>query len=612
MIKLLSVCFVIILFSTVNYSVVRTWDGGGADTNLTTAANWVGDVAPTANDDLVFPTNATAVSLNNNFFFFTTFRSVTFQGGTYTIGGNPFNVTAGINVEGGTQTINTAVGLTGGSQTFTHAQGSTTTYAILSLGANTLTFAGDGSGGFGILSGSGSIIKDGLGACLVVSTSNFSGQYTVNNGIFVVDANTPNSNATINGGAMGGTGTIGLANVNVGAISAGTLQSPTGILNTKNLTLTNQGIVAIKIGGTTAGSTGHDQLNVTGTVNLGSSQLAPIAWNNFRPAINDSFTIINNDGTDAINGTFNNLPEGARISALGFAFRISYVGGTGNDVVITRTNLAPFDFDGDGKSDVSIFRNGLWSELLSGNGSNQSVQFGLPTDKIVPADFDGDTKTDVAVYRDGNWYYLRSIDNSFVAVPFGQTGDVPMPNDFDGDGRADVAVFRPSNGVWYQIRSLDNSFFAQQFGNNQDKPLMGDYDGDGRGDLAVFRNDGNWYFWMSATSSFVGFPYGLGTDTPVPADYDGDGKTDAAIYRPALDPNLPDFYILNSSGGLSGASWGVPGDVPVVADYDGDGRGDMSVFRPSTSGWYLLQSNLGFSSVIFGQSSDKLVPNAYN
>jgi hypothetical protein len=376
--------------------------------------------------------------------------------------------------------------------------------------------------------------------------------------------------------------------------------------------LTNQGIVAIKIGGTTAGANGHDQINVTGTVNLNNSQLAPIAWNNFRPAINDSFTIINNDGTDAINGTFNNLPEGARISALGFAFRISYVGGTGNDVVITRTNLAPYDFDGDGKSDVSIYRNGLWSTILSGNGSNQSVQFGLPTDKIVPADFDGDTKTDVAVFRDGNWYYLRSIDNSFVAVPFGQTGDVPMPNDFDGDGRADVAVFRPSNGVWYQIRSLDNSFFAQQFGNNQDKPLMGDYDGDGRGDLAVFRNDGNWYFWMSATSSFVGFPYGLGTDTPVPADYDGDGKTDTAIYRPALDPNLPDFYILNSSGGLSGASWGVPNDIPVVADYDGDGRGDMSVFRPSTTGWYLLQSNLGFSSVIFGQSGDKLVPNAYN
>src|SRR5207245_4897719 len=34
---------------------VATWDGGGADTKWTTAANWAGDVAPQPGDDLVFP-----------------------------------------------------------------------------------------------------------------------------------------------------------------------------------------------------------------------------------------------------------------------------------------------------------------------------------------------------------------------------------------------------------------------------------------------------------------------------------------------------------------------------------------------------------------------------
>jgi hypothetical protein len=37
---------------------VVDWDGGGADNHWTTAANWVGDVAPQPGDDLVFPAGA--------------------------------------------------------------------------------------------------------------------------------------------------------------------------------------------------------------------------------------------------------------------------------------------------------------------------------------------------------------------------------------------------------------------------------------------------------------------------------------------------------------------------------------------------------------------------
>ena len=34
---------------------IGTWDGGGADNLWTTAANWVGDVAPQPGDDLRMP-----------------------------------------------------------------------------------------------------------------------------------------------------------------------------------------------------------------------------------------------------------------------------------------------------------------------------------------------------------------------------------------------------------------------------------------------------------------------------------------------------------------------------------------------------------------------------
>lgn len=610
--------FLFIFFAFIGANAaVKTWDGGGTDTNLNTASNWVGDVAPVANDDLVFPVNTVAATLNNNFFFFTTFRSVTFQGGTYTLGGNPFNVTAGINVDAGTQTLNTIIGLSGGSQTFTHGTGSLTTYAGVSLGANSLTFTGAGNGGFGFISGSGQIIKDGLGACLVLTATGYSGSYTVNNGILAVDANTPNSNATINGGALGGTGTIGNVTNNAGILSAGTLQTPTGIFNTKNLTFTNQSVVAIKIGGTTAGATGYDQLNVTGTVSLGNARLGPIAWNNFRPAINDSFTVINNDGTDAISGIFNNLPEGSRISALGFSFKVSYVAGTGNDIAITRANLATFDYDGDGKSDIAAYRpaSGLWSVKNSGNNTTTTQNFGLNTDLITPVDFDGDTKTDIAVFRPSNgvWYKLSSIDNTFSATQFGANGDLPMPNDFDGDGSADLAVFRPSNGVWYEYRSLDNSLYIQQFGSNGDKPVIGDYDGDGRGDIAVFRPSTNvWYYWSSLNNNFSAVLFGNAGDIPIPADYDADGKTDFAVFRASTVAGQSDFQVLRSSDNVfQGFEWGTTNDVPVVADYDGDGKADVGIFRPANSTWYLLQTTSGFSSTVFGQSVDKPISTAF-
>lgn len=597
------------------FSAVKTWDGGGADNNWNTAANWAADVAPVANDDLVFPAASAQFATNNNLFFLTNFNSITFQGGSYTVAGNPFRLTNGLTVSGGTQAINTAVSLNG-AQTFTGEQGSVTTLAILSITAAGITFGGDGSFGIGVISGSGAINKNGLGATLLASASGFSGAINHNNGIFVADAAIPNSAVTINSptigdgtlgfSGFGGTGTVGSVNVLQGAISAGTLTSPTGILNTGSLTFTANGNYAVKIGGTTAGATGHDQLNVTGTVTLSNARLAPIPFNGFQPAIGDSFTILRNDGTDAVNGIFLGAPEGATFGgALNTAFRITYRGGDGNDIVITRVSRAQFDFDGDGRADVSVFRpsNGVWYQLLSANNGFSATAFGISTDKIVPADYDGDNKTDVAVYRDGNWYYLRSSDSTFAAVNFGTGGDIPVPNDFDGDGRADFAVFRPENGTWYQLRSFANQFVAVNFGQNGDLPQIGDFDGDGIGDITVYRG-GNWYSLLSATDSFSASAFGLPNDKPVPADYDGDGKTDIAVYR------VGNWYQLLSTTGFQAVSFGLAADKPVAADYDGDGKADVAVYRSGI--WYRLRSTAGFDAVNFGISTDQPISGAFN
>ncbi|MBV9958397.1 MAG: VCBS repeat-containing protein, partial [Acidobacteria bacterium] len=262
------------------------------------------------------------------------------------------------------------------------------------------------------------------------------------------------------------------------------------------------------------------------------------------------------------------------------------------------TGSTPFDFDGDGSSDLSVFRpsNATWYLNRSGQGVSYT-QFGLASDRIAPADYDGDGKTDIAVFRDGNWYILQSSNNQVRGVQFGQSGDVAAPADYDGDGKADVAVFR--QGSWYILESSTNAFRGVQFGAAGDTVAPADYDGDGKADIAVFRS-GTWYL-LRSQAGFAAVQFGLATDIPVAADYDNDGQADVAVFR---DGNW--YALASSNNQVRGVQFGQSGDVPVPADYDGDGQADQAVYRAGV--WHLLRSTGGITSVSFGLSSDVPVP----
>jgi (2Fe-2S) ferredoxin len=261
---------------------------------------------------------------------------------------------------------------------------------------------------------------------------------------------------------------------------------------------------------------------------------------------------------------------------------------------------AAFDFDGDGRADLAVFRpsDRVWYLLRSQSGFS-AMQFGLSTDKIAPADFDGDGKTDIAVFRDGIWYWLNSSNGNFNAVQFGQAGDIPVPADYTGDGRAELAVYR--GGIWYTLNLANNQFQAVQFGISSDKPVPADFDGDGKTDYAVYR-DGVWYM-LGSSRGFSAVQFGIATDTPTVGDYDGDGKADQAVYRGGV------WYLLRSQAGFTAAQFGIASDIPASADYDGDGVTDIAVYRDGV--WYMLRSTQGFGAAQFGSADDRPIPAAF-
>jgi glucose/arabinose dehydrogenase len=268
------------------------------------------------------------------------------------------------------------------------------------------------------------------------------------------------------------------------------------------------------------------------------------------------------------------------------------------------------DFDGDGKTDLAVFRrtDGIWLVRRSSDGGTRTQQWGAPGDIPVPGDYDGDGKSDFAVWRrsEGTWYVVLSSNGATTSRQWGAPGDIPVPGDYDGDGKTDLAVWRRTTGTWYVIQSSSGAMTAQQWGTPGDIPIPGDYDGDGRTDLAIWReSEGAWYVIQSSDRLRFKKQWGLPGDLPFAGDFDGDKKSDFIVWRESEGI----WYVLQSSNGASiTRKWGVAGDIPVPGDYDGDGKSDFAIWRESEGTWYVIQSSNGATTTqSFGSPGDRPV-----
>lgn len=250
----------------------------------------------------------------------------------------------------------------------------------LALGTNTAmnAEAGTSLSITGAIVGKGNLAKCGAGTLLLRGSNTFSGACTVSNGTLGLSG-ALDGIVTVAGGVLEGSG---CANRDV-TISGGT-HAPGDSIGVMRL----RGNYALGFGGTLRveiAGTGSDGLRLEGSA--GTVTLAGTLDIVAAPAIPDesSFTVIENMGPAAVAGTFEGLPEGAEFYEDAQWWRISYAGGTGNDVVLTRIVPTPWQ-----QWQASHFGPGTNDPTLAGeradhddDGIPNLLEYALDTDPLL-------------------------------------------------------------------------------------------------------------------------------------------------------------------------------------------------------------------------------------
>jgi autotransporter-associated beta strand protein len=353
-------------------ATLRVWSGGAVMSNAwTNGPNWSSNIAPVPGDDLQFPFDASKSNSSDNYTNGTPFNSIQFWHGgnstpnrTYDLGGNSIAINAGVSAVNSypsiwPNSVNNAF-LLNSNQSFSTGPYTTLSFSgPINMNGKTLTFDTAASAPIdvrAVISGAGDLIKTNPGTLTLWSNNTYVGSTVINGGTLALGVHGAVTNSTnivvadatailsvgfgfsLNAGqTLGGIGTVsGYVNVGVGGgLSPGA--NGVGTLTCDNsVTLNSGATLHVNLNGTNIG-TGYSQLKVNGNVALLNPTLALTLG--YVPALGDRFVIITNAGSSFVSGTFNGLPEGTFFTNSGMSFNISYAGGDGNDVVLTRTNL---------------------------------------------------------------------------------------------------------------------------------------------------------------------------------------------------------------------------------------------------------------------------------
>lgn len=298
----------------------------------------------------------------------------------------------------------------------------------------------------------------------------------------------------------------------------------------------------------------------------------------------------------------------------------------------------PADFDGDGKTDPTVWRDstGQWfvvpstgwcpptmcspytgSVCAPQSWGGCSLQWGLPGDKPLTGDFDGDGRSDYVVVRPSTmvWYFRWSSYNGNAALQLGLPGDIADEGDLDKSGQSDMIVFRPSAMTAFARvngGAIETASYSSHGGNsthvNNNHPATSKFNGyPNEGDRMTLYSDlavsyyggaifGTWIQIARGAACCGAFFTLIGPGwTPVPGNYAGHFLADWNHWQNGSWNSRENIGSTTGAGTYGPtvltAAWGTGNDLPVSGDFDGDGRIDLAVFSPASSHWWFKPSS---------------------
>ena len=352
--SLVAVPLLVLSVASVAQAAIVTWDGEAAvgPWNWIDGVNWAGDVAPMANDELVFPGTATNRGTTNNFPANTQFNGITISANSYVLAGAAINL--------GGNVAFTAGGSNVGTVSLSAALLQDTTYNVAATTSNgRLEWSGGISGNFGIT-------KTGTGLMRMTGTAkSYTGDTNINEGTMDVAAsdNLPfgagRGNVNV---ALGATLLqINQINLNINGLNGAGAFSETSS-NSRTLTVGNGGASGSFSGTVSMSGGGGNQLIKTGSGTQTFSSTATIAG---------SSTV--NGGTLVVNGNWSGVTGGVNANTGGTLKGTGTIGGTTTIANATTVGtLAPGTSVGTmNLTNLVINANGVLAFEL--NGANQTI-----------------------------------------------------------------------------------------------------------------------------------------------------------------------------------------------------------------------------------------------